>query len=263
MNKSVTNFVMTLTLSVLAVGCAAKKEVEPLAKWRTDAGANQVRIELAAALVDNSNIPEALELIKRLREEGVSGPEVDLLQGRALAMQRLWRPAEDLLISAKKGLPRDPRPLNALGVLYADQSQLEKAAESFEAAHHLNPTDPSILNNLGYIHLTRGDCPEATINLQKALELDGTEPQYRNNLAFSYICENNEQEALSLLRSTTSEDEARYNLGVGYEIQQKNEVAKQHYERALVINPNHFLAKDALQRLDTSNGESELIEEEL
>jgi Flp pilus assembly protein TadD len=132
-------------------------------------------------------------------------------------------------------------------------------------ANTLHPEDPSILNNLGYIKLTLGECAVATETLQKALELDGTESQYINNLAFSHICENNAQEALSLLRSTTSEDEARYNLGVGYEIQKNVEVAREHYQQALVINPNHYLAKDALTRLSLSLGidEQQNTEEEL
>lgn len=236
-------------------GCAPKKDVEPIARWRTPEGASQVRLDLTDALLDNGNVVEALQLLTRLREDGAKGPEVDLLQGRALAQQELWAPAEKLIIAAKNGLPRDPRPLNALAVVYAEQGKLEQSLQAFTKASQYDPDDPEILNNLGFVQLALGHCTEAATHLQAAITLDGTQAEYRNNLAFSHICANNLETAMALFRSTSTEAEARYNVGVGYELQNNREVAIEQYTLALKDNPHHRLAKDALQRLSPPDEE--------
>ena len=174
---------------------------------------------------------------------------MDLLQGRALAQQNLWAPAEELILLAKKGLPRDPRPLNALAVIYAEQGKLEQSVAAFAEASRYAPDDPEILNNLGFVQLALGQCTEASTHLQAAISLDGTQIEYRNNLAFAHICANELDTAMALFRSTSSEAEARYNVGVGYELQNNREVAIEQYTLALKDNPHHLLAKDALLRL--------------
>jgi Flp pilus assembly protein TadD len=247
----------------LLFGCAPKRDIEPIARWRTEAGAHQVRLDLADALLDRGNVTEALHLLTRLRQDGEDGPELDLLQGRALAQQALWNPAEELILAAKKRLPKDPRPPHALAVIYAEQGRLEDSISWFKQANQYAPRNPEILNNLGYVQLAVGLCSEAIISLQAAIKLDGTQVMYRNNLAFSHICSDEMDTAMSLFRSTTSEAEARYNVGVGYELQNNREVAMEQYQLALEDNPYHRLAKDALQRLGTPTHEQPSLEEEL
>ena len=249
--------------SSLLLGCAPKKNVEPIARWRTEDGASQVRLDLTDALLDKGNVTEALQLLNRLREDGETGPELDLLQGRALAQQSLWAPAEELILAAQKRLPRDSRPVYALGVIYAEQGRLEESVAAFEMAHQYAPENPEILNNLGYIQLALGRCSEATAYLQTALELDGTQVEYRNNLAFSHICADELDSAMSLFLSTSSMAEARYNVGVGYELQNNREVAIEQYRLALEDNPHHRLAKDALQRLAAPSTDQISIGEDL
>jgi Flp pilus assembly protein TadD len=153
--------------------------------------------------------------------------------------------------------------MQALAIIYADQGKLDLAVKTLEKANLFKPNDPTILNNLGFIYLSLGQCSDAQDILQSAIELDGTQVQYRNNLAFSHVCNNDLDTALSLLRSTCSEAEARYNLGVGYELQKNEETAKEQYRLALEVNPNHSLAKHALDRLKSGARPSDLEQEEL
>ena len=74
-------------------------------------------------------------------------------------------------------------------------------------------------------------------HLQKAVEADPSSRKYRNNLGFALICAGDVKRALQLFRSTSSEADARYNVGVAYERLDKLPSAILQYEAALENKP--------------------------
>ena len=79
------------------------------------------------------------------------------------------------------------------------------------------------------------------VNVQQALDVFAAE--------FTLVALGNHQEALRIFRSTGSEPDARFNLGVAFERAGRPTSAVLQYEHAVNISPQHELANDALSRL--------------
>ncbi len=146
-------------------------------------------------------------------------------------------------------MPRDPRPLKTLGVLYADLERVDEAVQMLEKATRLAPDDAAALNNLGFLYLCQERYPQARQVLEQAIGLDGTEGRYRNNLAFALVAVGEHHEALRIFRSTGTEGDARYNLGVAFERMGKTPSALLQYEHALRAQPDHGSAAASITRL--------------
>jgi Flp pilus assembly protein TadD len=190
----------------------------------------------------------------------VTGAQVDLLQARALAKEGLLGAAEPLLMSVLEDIPRDPKPWATLGVLYADSERIPEAIEALEHARSLDTTDAAVLNNLGFLYLIEMRFEDARDVLKDAIGLDGTQSLYRNNLAFALVGLDNHVEALRLFRTTNSESEARYNLGLAFARIGKSTSARIQLERALTLDPEHELAKETLASLTTDAVPEEALE---
>ena len=240
---------------ILFLGCGPKRNIEPLPAWMTEDGAKNVRIDITNSLLESHNTDQALRMIALLYEEGIDTPDVKLLQGRALLQAGLTNEAEKVLLEAQRKMPRGPRPYRQLGILYADTGQLDLAITNLQSAVKINYSHPDTWNNLGYLLMARERCDEARNALEKAVSLDGADPLFRNNLAFSCVCAGDDDNALRLLRSTNSEAEARYNLGVGLETLGKTVGAKQQYQLALEADSSHAMARQAMTRLVNEDGQ--------
>lgn len=221
------------------------EEIDEIALWR----------DMAAWYIDNHLPEEALAMVARVRERGESNAELDLIQGRALLAQGIPEEAQHVLLQVLPKLPGDPRPLRALGLVHADLGEPEAALDYLLKAVDLAPDDAPTLNNVGFLELGLGRCEEAVGHLERVVALDGTNGRYRNNLAFALVCVGEPQRALSLFRSTGSEADARYNMGVAYERIDKVPPALAQYQAAVEADPAHAKARDALQRLTTPTEE--------
>ena len=141
-------FVLAL-LATLSGGCAKQPMVTDPAGWRSDKGKVDVQLELIQWHLDRGNTTEAFELLSKLRESGIRSPEMDYLQGTALMKDGLHSEAETILVSAKKRMSKDPRPMRSLGVLYAETERVPEAIAVLEEALKLAPQHAPTLNNLG------------------------------------------------------------------------------------------------------------------
>jgi len=208
--------------------------------------------EMAEWYIDNHMPEQALDMVHRLREGGESTVELDLIQARALMAQGTPEEARHILEEVVKRYPHDARPLESLGIIYADAGDYESAVTVMrkalvEAEDHV-PTR----NNLGFVLMGMGRCEEAVEELQKVLDADGTNARYRNNLAFALVCQGDGQRALKLFRSTGPEADARYNMGIAYERLGKFPSAILQYREALAADPEHVGAREALATLESA-----------
>ncbi|MEM9217697.1 MAG: glycosyltransferase 61 family protein [Cyanobacteria bacterium P01_F01_bin.150] len=73
-----------------------------------------------------------------------------------------------------------------LGVVLAQQSRLEEAAEQYESAIALNPSYSAALENLGCVYLGQGEPGQAIKQFQRAIALDPKQPSLWNNLGQAF-----------------------------------------------------------------------------
>jgi tetratricopeptide (TPR) repeat protein len=238
-----------MAIAVLAAGCAKATNIEPTPKWKTPDGRRSALHEMAQWYTDNELPAQAMEMVERLRSEGAGGTELDLIYGRALMAAGVDDEARHVLEAVAESAPKDPRPLQQLGIIYSDAGEVDRAIEVLEDALEIDPSDTGTRNNLGYLLFAEGRCEESVPHLQAVIASEAMNPRYRNNLAFALVCVGQHDRALKLFRSTGPEDDARYNMGVAFERLDSLPSAFLQYQHALTANPKHELAQDALARL--------------
>lgn len=241
-----------ITVLMLSSACASKairdEAVDP-APWRTPSGREQARIEISERLIDLGGYAEALNLLHAAREEGSDDPSIDLLTGRALLGQGMLSEAEVHLEHARDRMSRDPRPLHALSLVYAETDRPLEAIEVLQEAVQLDPNHAASWNNLGYLlHTVKRD-PDAVPALQKAVSLDGVNGRYKRNLGFALFSTGHPSDALRAFTAASGPIDGLYNLGVAYELAGDLTMAEDHYQRVIALDPQHPKATEALERL--------------
>jgi len=94
--------------------------------------------------------------------------------------------AEAAYLRAVAAGPHDPDPLNALGVLYAERGETERAVKIFERALALEPLASRLHGNHGYALMLAGDLEGAAAALQRAVRLDRENRRAWRNLAAAW-----------------------------------------------------------------------------
>ena len=239
----------------LLVGCAGARStnpkdiVSPTPAWSTDDGRASTRLELTDALIDSGSPEAALELIARVREEDGGGPDLDVLQARALLHMGLVDEAERLLQRTVRRHRRHGDAWQQLGILLMDQHKPALAVDAFQSAARANPSDAESWNNLGFALHSAGRSEDAVAPLRRALRVDGSDRRARNNLGYALVASGNIDEAWRTFRATAPEADARFNLALGLELAGDPEGARANYARALVADPEHTEAREALVRI--------------
>lgn len=147
--------------------------------------------------------------------------------------------------------------LNALGTVYMDMGQLDKAKQVFTEAAALKPLNVPACYNLAMLHQREGD-HQGAITLYKAiLEAEPDYGQGWNNLGVAYREIMKPDEALSCFRKAVDfapdMAEAWNNLGVAQDEFDMGEDASTSYRRAIELRPEytsaHFNLGMSLQKL--------------
>ena len=245
--------VLGLCAALLLVGlsaCTPKEPINVAPAWSTDSGRRQTQLSMCEDFLDHGLLPQAFDLIAAMQKDGLHGPELDYLRGRALYLSGQYTQAETLLVSAAEHMRRDARPHATLGVLYADTNRVEEAIASLRKATEFDPKKAAYWNNLGFLLLSEDDPASAVSALETAVALEGTEARYRNNLGFALAAAGRFDEAMRTFGSAGDPSDALTNMGVAYEVAEQPDTAREHYEAALEYHPKHHAARQALERLD-------------
>lgn len=232
--------------------CTPKEPVQVAPAWSTDSGRRQTQLSMCEDFLDHGLLPQAFDLIAAMQKDGLHGPELDYLRGRALYLSQQYTQAETLLVGAAEHMRRDARPYATLGVLYADTNRVEEAIVSLRKATELDPKKAAYWNNLGFLLLSEEDPDGAVKALETAVALEGTEARYRNNLGFALAAAGRFDEAMRTFGSAGDPSDALTNMGVAYEVAGQPDTAREHYLAALEYHPKHQAAGEALQRLDAT-----------
>jgi len=240
-----------LWLLPLLLSCGAKRSgVEPAPPWATHSGKTQARTELARALLESGNSEAALRLIGQMHQDGSKAPEIQVIQGKALANLGLTDDAEAILTKVTRHHPGQHEAQNQLGILLMDQQRIDEAISHFRAASRAAPKNGSTYNNLGFALMTAGRHEEAVKTLRKAMALDGSQLRTRNNLGFALAAMREDGPAWRVFKAGADEATAHTNLALAQELRGDVAAARKSYGSALKANPDLILAREALKRLN-------------
>jgi len=165
----------------------------------------------------------------------------DLLQARRYLEQTL------------KLRPEYPEAWNNLGMIAGQQNQFDEAVRTFSRSLSQRPDYVTALLNLGNIYRRQGNLAEAGRLLNHAIELEPQSSEANYSLGMLYAQQNDVTQATELLQTSVAlrpdYPEAINNLGVLYVRQSKNAEAEQQFTKCIRIAPNFDQAYLNLARL--------------
>ena len=141
--------------------------------------------------------------------------------GSAYRQARQWEDARRTLEHAVEVGPEDPEANYSLGMVFAQLNDDQRAYDYLQRALKFRPDYPEALNNLGVLYMRSGRREDATTNFERCIQVAPAFDQSYLNLARVYVIEG-------------SPDKAR---GVLLDL--------------LKLHPDHPVAKNMLQQLDT------------
>ena len=159
--------------------------------------------------------------------------------------------------SYRKALEIDPKHADAL-VGYARlkdrQGQLDQATRLYQRASQAHPNNASQFNDLGLCLARQKKYEEAIAAMERAIVLEPKKWLYRNNAAMVLVETGDVDAAVSHLKAVQGESVAHYNTG--YILQKKGdrEAAREHFAKALAINPSLAQARIWLDELGGAPG---------
>ncbi len=146
-----------------------------------------------------------------------------------------------------------------MGELYERKQDWAKAKDAYQKALEIKPENPLASNNLAYVMLQSGGNVDMALSLaQTARRGMPDSPNAADTLGWILYQKGAYQSAVDLFqealklgeKSKAADDPTvHYHLGLAYEKTGKNDLARQHLERVLKINPNYSEAADVKKQL--------------
>lgn len=140
-----------------------------------------------------------------------------------------------------------------LGIAYADEGEMELAVNALRQAIHLDPFDVEARRELANIYLELDQSDEAINQLRQALNITPSDAETAHLLAQAYLDQGKWDEAAGALESggMLEEDADLWQeLASAYTRENRSEDAILAYRRALVCQPEHRAAAQALRDLN-------------
>ncbi|KIY67018.1 mitochondrial outer membrane translocase receptor TOM70 [Cylindrobasidium torrendii FP15055 ss-10] len=135
-------------------------------------------LQLAFGALDAANYIHSFTLVQEAVEQGISSDEA---KGEALNLRGTFKflmgdveGAKNDLLQSLQFAPGLTQSLVKLASVYMEQSEPEKAAQSFDDAQGMNPDDPDIYYHRGQVLFIMNQFSSAADNYTKSTELDDT-----------------------------------------------------------------------------------------
>lgn len=136
--------------------------------------------------------------------------------------------------------------MHRLGVVADMQKRHGEAEQIFLSALRKQPRNAELLSDLGYCFFLQGRLDKAEAALIKATVLEPTNIRYRNNLGLVLGHQKRYDDALEQFTQAGSEADAYYNLAFVFAAQDLDGEAKECFQTALNIDPQHGAARESL-----------------
>jgi Flp pilus assembly protein TadD len=126
----------------------------------------------------------------------------------------------------------------------------QKARGEYERALQLTPDDPALLNDMGYSCYSRGLLDEAEKHLGRAVAADPKHRKAWANLALVLGQKGQYQECFDAFCKAVPPAQAHANLAFVFATQGKRQEAKAEYAKALRLEADMPLVREALAKLE-------------
>ena len=140
---------------------------------------------------------------------------------------------------------------NGLGVSYSELKDYSKAMSAYLTALKLNPELDYVLNNIGYSYLLQGNIETAIDAFRKAAALNSGSSRIHNNLGMAYLMKGEAEKAREELEIGGGDAWAVYNVARLYYQNDMFYESREHFSRALDMNPSLVEAWKGLEAADT------------
>jgi Flp pilus assembly protein TadD len=236
---------------LLAAGCAATGQRE--ASWPSLpspwATVKQAKPRAAAEAgvghqAAAKSAPAPADKVKLAEGDGSSA--MAMLNGINLERAGEWNKAREVYEEIRKKQPENAEAAHRLGIVADHQRRHAEAEQLFLFALERQPRNATLLADLGYCYYLQGQLAKAESALVKATMLEPTNERFWNNLGLVIGHQSRYGEALDCFRKSGSEADAQYNLAFVFASQDRVDQAKHTFQAALVADPTHRRAREAL-----------------
>jgi cellulose synthase operon protein C len=190
-----------------------------------DKSNSDATIKLGQAQVAKGDIDQAIATYQQAIKEHFNAPEFYTLLGELYESERDWTKAQDAYQKALGLKPNDPLASNNLAnVLLQGNGNLDIALSLAQTARRGMPDSPDAADTLGWVYYQKGVYGSAVSLFQEALKL-----QEKNK--------------------TPDSPDIHYHLALAYEKTNQPQLARQHFERVLKIDPGYSEAAEIRKQL--------------
>lgn len=202
-------------------------------------------------LLNDNKREEALKLLFDAIESDSNNEVHYINAGNLLFEERMYEEAERFFLKAIELNEKAATAYFSLGNLYYNSEQFERAEQLLRKAIDLGLEEADVYYLLGMTFVKRQLHLFGIPYLQRAQELGSDITiSFQYGLALAKV--NYLDEAEKIFKQVLKQDEnyvdALYNLGILYIHQDQFDEGKLYLQKALQVNPNHLLAKKALEQ---------------
>jgi Flp pilus assembly protein TadD len=147
--------------------------------------------------------------------------------------------------------PLHVKAYNGLGVSYSELKEHQKAVDAFLTALKIDPKLDYVQNNLGYSFLLQGDMSAAIDAFKKATALNSGSSRIHNNLGIAYAMTGNAEKAREEFKIGGGDAWTVYNMAQLYYQNDMFYEAREHFAKALDMNPSLAEARKGWDASDT------------
>ncbi|HQY88087.1 MAG TPA: tetratricopeptide repeat protein [Tepidisphaeraceae bacterium] len=212
---------------LFVVGCSSNKQTAKV----------QPKYSQPDAILDG----DAKSFNKRMTPEThIAAAQLAESQDRADAAAEQYRKALQIE-------PDNTTALYGLARLFTVKGQFDQAIPAWERYVRATNDDPTAWNNLARCYELNGQWNDAEASYLRSLQKNPDNKQTQVNYGLMLAKRDRIEESRQWLSKNLPACEVEYNLASVYEIRGKIQMAREHYQAALVFDPKF---KEAQQRLD-------------
>jgi tetratricopeptide (TPR) repeat protein len=208
---------------------------------------------LAEAYRGQGNLDAAISTYRVLAAANPKNAQLQHLIGTTLLQQNKKVEAREALTKASELSPGFTTPVEQLVTLDLADKQYAAARNRVEKQLSSNPENAAWHLLLAKVHLHEGNGEKGEMYLKKAIELQPDSPTAYSWLAEYYLKANKDEQALPALQSASAKAPKNVDLlltlGGLHEKRKEYSAAKESYEKAVTIDPNHGSAVNNLANL--------------